>query len=557
MFKRSQALLIAAFISLPIIASAQLPGYDKLQDISVFKDKLLGTWSGGDLVAPNGAIPVDANQMYNGLPSLSYNVQGPSQWWWLSMLAGDSWRAYSIEFYPPHGFLEFDVLGAAGGERFNISLADTNPARTGGDLATSAVNVGDYVTVSTSWQHVRIPLTDFVAPAGFNFRQLHLVQISESYSGPYAKQFWLNSVRFTSPDSEHMFPAIKVNQVGYKLLGPKYSLVTGFAEQLAATAGTPFHVIRASDGKSVYDGRLTLVTAYDAGVSGEEVLKADFTRVLIPGTYLIRVDAPGIDDSLQFKIGFDVYKKLLRDSMRYYYYQRQGITIEEPYAEGFARPLGTPSEVAAQFRSSGLTRDVSRGWYDAGDFGKYTADAAGVIVDLLNTYSTFPWLFHDKQNNIPESGNGQPDILDEVKWELDWLLKMQDQNSGGFYAIASAGDCVPGTSPCRPDSQTVSYIEDAVGGMSNVRPTPETAVAVAALARAAAIYEDYDETLAQSYRAAAEAGWAYLTANPQCISSVGLTYGKDTDVDERLWASAELFRTTRKSTYNKYFLANY
>ena len=329
MLKKSLALLIAAFISIPlVVAVAQAPGYNKLEDIWVFKDKLLGTWSGGDLVAPNGTIPVDTNQVYNGLPSLSFNVQGPSQWWWLSMLAGDSWRAYSIEFYPPHGFLEFDVLGAAGGEQFNISLADTNPARSGGDLGTSSVNVGNYVTVSTSWQHVRIPLTDFVAPEGFNFRQLHLVQISESYSGPYAKQFWLNGIKFTSPDTEHTFPAIKVNQVGYKPLGPKYALVTGFAEQLPATAGAAFHVIRASDGKSVYNGTLTLVTAYDQGVSGEEILRADFSRVFIPGTYFIRVDAAGVDDSLQFKIGYDVYKELLRDSMRYYYPQRQGIEID-------------------------------------------------------------------------------------------------------------------------------------------------------------------------------------------------------------------------------------
>jgi hypothetical protein len=419
------------------------------------------------------------------------------------------------------------------------------------------VNVGNYVTVSTSWQHVKIPLTDFVTPTGFTFRQLQEVQISESYSGPYAKQFWLNGIKFTSPNTEHNFPAIKVNQVGYKPLGKKYALVTGFAAALQATAGTPFHVFRASDGKSVYNGKLKLVTEYDAVVSGEKVLEADFSRVFIPDTYFIRVDAPGVDDSLQFRIGFDVFDGLLRDSLRYYYYQRQGIAIEEPYAEGFTRPVGTPSETAAQFQSSGATRDVSQGWYDAGDLGKYVADASGVTVDLMNAYSIAPRLFRDHQSNIPESGNGKPDILNEVKWELDWLTKMQDPASGGFYAIAYAGNCVAGVSPCLPDSQTNSLITDVVGGASNVRPTPETAKAVAALARAADVYRDYDRTLAASYLAAAEAGWAYLEANPQVISSSGLTYGQDTDSDERLWAAGELFRTTRKSVYNKYFLANY
>jgi len=558
MFHKLRTLLFLVLISLPLMALSQTPGYNKLQDIWVFENTLQGTWSGGDLVAPNSTIPVDTTQMYNGLPSLSFNVQGPSQWWWQTQLAGNSWRPYSIEFYPPNGFLEFDVKGAAGGELFNISLGDNNPARLANTaLGTSSVNVGSYVTVSTSWQHVRIPLTDFVAPAGFMFRQLHVVELSESYSGPYAKQFWLNGIKFTSPDTEHNFPAIKVNQVGYKPLGTKYALVTGFAAALPATVGTPFHVIRVSDGKSVYNGKLKLVTQYDEVISGEEVLEANFTNLILPDTYFIRVDATGVADSLQFKIGFDVFNELLRDSMRYYYFQRQGIAIEAPYGEGFTRPLGTPSETAAQFQSSGVTRDVSHGWYDAGDFGKYTADAPGVIVDLLNAYSTFPQVFQHMQNNIPESGNGKPDILNEVKWELDWLTKMQDPASGGFYAIAYAGNCAAGTSPCLPDSQTSSYIVDEVNQASNVRPTPETAKAVAALARAADVYRDYDASLAASYLAAAEAGWAYLVANPQVVSSAGLTYGQDTDADERLWAAGELFRTTGKPVYNQYFLANY
>jgi endoglucanase len=96
-----------------------------------------------------------------------------------------------------------------------------------------------------------------------------------------------------------------------------------------------------------------------------------------------------------------------------------------------------------------------------------------------------------------------------------------------------------------------------VNGAFNVRPTPETANAVAALARAAAVYQSYDPNLAASYLSAAENGWSYLTANPQVISSYGLTYGSNTDTDNRFWAAAELFRTTGKAIYANYFLANY
>ena len=279
-----------------------------------------------------------------------------------------------------------------------------------------------------------------------------------------------------------------------------------------------------------------------------------------PGTYLIHVDAPGVEDSLQFQIGTGVFNKVLRDAMRYYFFQRQGIAIEEPYGEGFTRPLGTPSETMAYFKSSGpggLTRDVSHGWYDAGDTGKYVANSPAVLVDLMDAYASFPGVFFDGQNNIPESGNGKPDILDEVKWELDWLVKMQDPASGGFYAIAYAGDCAANVSPCRPDSATGSYIADVVNGQTNVRPTPETANAVAALAHAATAYKTYDPALAASYLAAAQSGWAYLAAHTQVIPSSGLTYGSTDDSDGRLWAAAELFRTTGDSTYNQYFLAHY
>lgn len=555
--------VLVAFFSLPLAAQTPPVGYDKLQDIWIVKDNPPGEWAGGDLTTTSGStVPIDTTQMYNGTPSLDFKITGPTQWWWSSMFWGSdshAWVDYSIEFYQP-GFLEFDVKGANGGERFNINISDEDPSRNPTDFSSNSVNVGSYVTVSTSWQHVKIPVTNFGVPTGFKFRQIHSLQISESYDSPsYAREFWINGIKFTSPSNEHSFPAIKVNQIGYQPLGAKYALVTGFAETLSVTAGTAFHVMRVSDNASVYNGALRLDSEYDS-LSGDEVFSADFSALTNPGTYFIRVDAPGVQDSLPFQIGFGVFGEVLRDAMRYYYFQRQGIAIEAPYGEGFARPLGTPSETGAYFQSSGPSgpaRDVSHGWYDAGDTGKYVADAAPVIVDMLNAYSTFPWLFYDGQNNIPESGNGKPDILDEAKWELDWLLKMQDTASGGFYAIAYAGNCAAGVSPCRPDSQTGSYIADVVNGVPNVRPTAETAVAVAALARAAAVYRTYDASLADSYLAAAENGWAYLMANPQGISSDGLTYGTSSDTDQRFWAAAELFRATGKAVYNNYFQVNY
>ena len=206
------------------------------------------------------------------------------------------------------------------------------------------------MTVTSDWQHVRIPLSALmpdsaVVPLGtFQPRQLRVVRFSEPYWGPYAKTFWLNDIKFTSPDREPSPPAIRVNQLGYLPIGEKYAYVADFPEALVADVGTRFEVRRVADDKVAYAGHLTLVDAHERFVSGEKVLRADFSHLWWPGEYYLVVDAPGIDPSPSFRVDWRLYEPALRDAMRYYFYQRQGIAIEEPYAEGFARGLGHPGD---------------------------------------------------------------------------------------------------------------------------------------------------------------------------------------------------------------------
>ena len=207
-------------------------------------------------------------------------------------------------------------------------------------------------------------------------------------------------------------------------------------------------------------------------------------------------------------------------------------------------------------RSTGAARDVSQGWYDAGDYGKYTPFAANPIVDLVDAHTLFRSSFGD-DSNIPESGNGRPDVLDEVKWELDWLLKMQDAASGGFYHLIYPNNC-PSSGSCKPEKITEQrYVEDLMGGVPNVRPTASTAKAVAALAHAAVAFRRYDPDYAERLLAAAEAGWAYLQANPQNIPATGFNGEQWNDAAERLWAAGELFRATPKAVYDRYFHDHY
>jgi endoglucanase len=554
------AILIGLFAAAGVAVAGTPPATNQLQDIPVFKDQLLGTWSGGDLVAPGGMLPIDTTQVHEGLPSLRFEIQGPYGWWWLSILAGDGWASYSVEHYRAGGSLEFNVKGAVGGERFQFGLTDVDPSRSSTE-SSRWLNSADYFTVGTGWTHVSIPLASLIPDgalaAGFRPRQIQSVRFQECYCSPsYARTFWINDLKFTSPDREPSPPAIRVNQLGYLPNAEKYAYVADFPEALTADVGTHFEVRSAANNTVAYSGTLTLVDAHEGFVSGEKVLRADFSALTQPGQYYVVVDAPAIDPSLTFAVDGRLYGPALRDAMRYFFYQRQGIAIEEPYAEGFARGVGHPGDVAAKMRSSGVVRDVSRGWYDAGDYGKYTPFAAGPIVDLIGAYETFPAVFGDN-TNIPESGNGRPDVLDEVKWELDWLLKMQDSESGGFYHLIYPNNC-PGSGSCKPELITEQrYVEDLMGGVPNVRPTASTAKAVAALAHASRAYRDYDRVYADRLLAAAEAGWAYLQANPQNIRATGFNGEQWSDDADRLWAAAELFRATKKTAYNTYFLARY
>jgi hypothetical protein len=557
------AIACLAILALPPFVTpargATPPATNQLQDLPVFTDRLGGTWSGGDLVAPDGLVPIDTAVTYQGLPSLRYEIRDePRQWWWQSILALGDWSGYSLEAYRRNGFLEFNVKGAVGGEEFNIGLADTDPARSSSPPVRWARSPS-FVTVTTEWQHVRIPLSQLIQdgdlpPAGlFNPRQVQAVQLAEIYEGPYGRTFWLNDIRFTSPDREPSAPPVRVNEVGYLPLGEKYAYVAGFPEVLAVGAGARFEVRRAQDDSLAYAGQLKLVAEHEAFVSGEKVLRADFSALVLPGRYSVRVE--GLPEaSPAFEIGWRVYKPMLRDALRYYFYQRQGIALAEPFAEGFARGLGHPGDATALMRSSGAVRDVSQGWYDAGDYGKYVAFAAGAVVDLVSAYEAFPGVFGDA-NNIPESGNGKPDVLDEIKWELDWMLEMQDSVSGGFYHLVYPMGC---SGSCRPEDITdPRYVEDLMGGVGNVRPTATTAKAVAALAHASLAYREYDHAYAGRLLGAAKAGWAYLAANPQNIPATGFNGEQASDDEDRLWAAAELFRATRDPAYGTYFLARY
>jgi len=552
---RGVGLLLVVCALTAVSAEAQPPaGYNLAKTNYVFRDVDPGGWAGsgtnGLEVTAGATLPVDTAVVNNGLPSLRINVTR-RQTWWLAMIVPRGWATADLSDYYANGSLEFNVRGNVGGESFYLSLGDRAFERSIGGTPTESVKtpkrpITDLLPggVTTAWKHVSIPLSSLIAPgSGFKLDAFWTVEISNVTTSPL--RFWLNEIKVTTTDKERQYPQIKINQVGYTTAAEKYTAVTGWYEDMTAIgAGTAFQIKRATDNSVAFSGTLALVTNYDQFVSGEKVLTGDFTTLAAPGTYYVA--AAGLPNSPTFRIAGDAYDGLLRDAQRYYYLQRANLPLTEPFAEGWAHPAWHADDANAPLESTRRVKDnVSKGWYDAGDFGKYVSPGATAVSDLLWAYELFPTLFADGQLAIPESGNGVPDILDEVRYEVDFLLNMQDAASSGFWSRVF------------PQTKTdPRFISDIAHGLTKVKPASHSAATVAALAHASIVFRTIDPAYASACLLAARNGWGYLQTSGNVPSPDG-PYHDDDDRNDRFWAAAELFRATGEAPFHDYFLAHY
>lgn len=351
-------------------------------------------------------------------------------------------------------------------------------------------------------------------------------------------------------------PRISLNQVGYFPDSPKYAMINGMEN-----INTLWTVTDADTGELIAAGMTTAGTFDPA--SGDIVEMADFSEVTTPGTYILSI---GDLESAPFTIGTDIYGDLSRDALRYFYLNRSGIELEEQYAGEWARPAGHLSDndltcysgtdaAGTTWEGCDYRLDVSKGWYDAGDYGKYVVNGGISVWTLLNAYEHHPEAFADGALNIPESGNDVPDILDEVRWELEFLLGMQvpaDEPLGGMVHH-KAHDLVWSGVPVMPETNVNN--DSPTNGRYLMPPSTAATLNLAAVAaQCARVYADIDAAFAERCLSAAESAWAAAEANPVMLA--GNTPGQgggnydDTNVDdERFWAAAELYITTGAQEY--------
>jgi len=324
---------------------------------------------------------------------------------------------------------------------------------------------------------------------------------------------------------------VNLNQLGYRPDAAKVGFVSGYRGA--------FEVVGES-GQTVLRG-----SAEHRGVdplSGDDLSTIDFSSLEADGTYRIRL-AGGAGESALFAIAADPYCSLARALLKELYFQRCGTALSLRFAGSWAHGACHLAP-AVLYGTSGSSVDASGGWHDAGDYGRYVVTGAVAVSMLLLAYELFPQVRWDDLD-IPESGNGTPDLLDEARWELDWLLAMQDPREGGVYHKVTSASFASFTMPEEDSLRAI---------VSPVSPTA-TASFAAVMAQASRVYRGVDRSYAACLLTAAKRASAWLDANPEAegfINPPGIVtgeYGDSSSADERFWASVELARTTGEESY--------
>ena len=320
-----------------------------------------------------------------------------------------------------------------------------------------------------------------------------------------------------------------------------------------------FQVKTADTKTAVFTGVLSSPSKWS--YSNQNVSIADFSSITTPGVYYLSFknsSIPGdFNDSLiskNFEIKENINDSLVKGVIKAYYFCRSGIPILPAYGGKWARAEGHPdtivyihSSAASTQRPAGTVISSPRGWYDAGDYNKYIVNSGISTYTLLALYEHYPEYCKSLNLNIPESNNNVPDLLNEILWNLRWMLTMQDPNDGGVYHKCTTKQF---SDFIMPDKDTARRYVVQKGTAATLDFAAVTAVA-------SRIFKDFSNELpglADSCQNASIAAWKWAKANPNKPynqpSDIGTgTYNDTKFTDEVAWASSELYLLTGDTTY--------
>ena len=344
---------------------------------------------------------------------------------------------------------------------------------------------------------------------------------------------------------------IRVNQVGYYPNTSKIAIITG------KVGYESFCIVSADGVDTLYEGGLgkEMKSAY----SPTTTRIADFSAFKDTGNFILRIR--GARQSFPFRIENNVYNELGKAVLKGFYYQRSSMALEEKYAGKWNRAAGH-SDLVVLIHPSAVTDDRPAGtkisspggWYDAGDYNKYIVNSGITMSTLLSAFEDFPNYYDTLQTNIPESQDKIPDILNEVLYNLRWMLSMQDPYDGGVYHKCTNaefdGMVMPGI------TKAPRYVVQ--------KSTAATLDFAAVMAQAARVFKKFKNQLprlADTCLKASANAWLWALKHPAIeydqsrlnkeykpsISTGG--YGDRQLSDEWMWAATEMFVTSKNKMY--------
>lgn len=344
---------------------------------------------------------------------------------------------------------------------------------------------------------------------------------------------------------------IKLNQAGFYPKAPKRAVVAG------KVPASDFYITSADLKDTVFTGSLS--GEKQSAFSTTTTRIADFSALVKKGNFVVLI--PGAGHSYVFRIDDDINRNIGIATLKGYYYQRASMPLEEKYAGKWHRAAGHPDtavyihpSAADGKRPEGTVIASPGGWYDAGDYNKYIVNSGITIGTLLSAYEDFPGYFKKINTNIPESNDAVPDILNEVIYNLRWMLTMQDPHDGGVYHKC--------TNPSfdkmvMPDSAKAPRYAVQKG-------TAATLDLAAVAAQASRILKKYKKQLpglADSCLNASRKAWGWAMLHPSVAYNqnalndtflplvVTGAYGDRNFKDEWLWAATELYITTKEKGF--------
>jgi len=342
----------------------------------------------------------------------------------------------------------------------------------------------------------------------------------------------VNSGSAISPDPHEL---ILVNQVGYLPNSLKIALLREKSDM--------FSIVEAGSGKIVYTGKPGAFRYWN--LSGDSVSTADFSAVVRPGKYQVSINNNSVRSYL-FEIGNDVYNNIAKASLKAFYLNRSGMEITPQYGGKWARPAGHPdtmvivhSSAASLLCPEGFVLSSPGGWYDAGDYNKYIVNSGISTYTLLLFCQMYPEYCNRLNCDIPESKNKIPDVIDELLYNLRWMLTMQDPCDGGVYhKLTNKQFC----DFVMPDKATAPrYVV--------LKSTAASLDFAATMSMASRVFEKSSlpelKTLGITCLEAAKKAYAWAKANPAVYFknppdiSTG-AYDDTTVEDEFFWAETEL-----------------